>query len=56
MSLRFYSKIELSDSDFEEWSELLNERLFNYVYLVTELMLIINNTVPIHTMDIVPIM
>lgn len=56
MSPRFYNKIELSDLDFEEWMALLNERSCNYDYLVLELIDIINNTSPIHTIDIVPIM
>ncbi|KAI4462321.1 hypothetical protein MML48_5g00018399 [Holotrichia oblita] len=55
MSPRFYTKIELSDLDFEEWMALLNERWCNYDYLVLELIDIINNTSPIHTIDIVPI-
>lgn len=56
MSSRFYPKIELSDSDFEEWLELLYEQSFNYDYLILELLKIINDSSPIHTMDVIPIM
>ncbi|CAH0554702.1 unnamed protein product [Brassicogethes aeneus] len=55
MPPRFYKKLELSDSDMEEWGELMAKRDLNYNYLVLDLMEIVNTHVPIMSIEMVPL-
>lgn len=54
MSPKLYKKYELSDSDLDEWTDLLNEDDKVYDYLVVDLMEIINTDVPIKSIEPVP--
>lgn len=56
MSPRFYKRYELSESDLVEWAEIIKEKPNTYAYLAYDLTQIVNTHVPIHSINVVPVM
>lgn len=55
MAFKMYKKTELSDSDFAKWDEIVAEHPRSYQYLTADLMQIVNNSVPIRSIRVVPL-
>lgn len=54
MCSRFYNQ-QRSNWDFTEWLELYREKSQTYYYLVEYLKSIVNNHVPIYSIEVIPI-